>query len=574
MISPRWARLALLALLQATAATAALSPEQEAARLGKVLKPIPDDVWNTVAGERVTQTYEIHEGDTLSEISARLFGDPKYWPKIWALNNRDITNPHSIKPGYQIAFMPGTGTSLPYVAIQDGNQSRTDQGNNPSSSGQGRDPKSPNRSQEWRKLGHQSWEATDAELPPEIDSHGFDERSKIDYSGATGYELEAVTLSGETPWIGEIVNSRSESVNLSLGDAVYIDAPNGLQIGQTYAITGEPQIIETEGRTGYSYLVMGKVKITGERESRYIGTVLNTNYFVPRGTGLMVLPPKIRQIKPIPGPKPLTATLFVNNSLSTYVTAQHKQVILNRGTKDGITPGMVFRAYQKEDPVTAESIARSNSLYVGDIMVIQASPDFSSGIVLSSRAPMNDRTPAYLLTDISDLNGRTDLSTEVGPPAEEPVAEPETLPENLAPETPESDPNADLMAPPPEDPSMEMPLEGMPETAPEETPPMDAPLPEETPPMEAPPSPEALAAPPPETQALRPKDELDQLDEMDTDESLRDDEQRELKQLENWKKNPPESTASAPEAPLPEVAPDAAPIPEPEAPLPESLDGS
>src|SRR4051794_1212948 len=69
------------------AAPAGPSPEKESIFLAKHLKPILDEDWKNIAGPRIVEKYSIVQGDTLFDISKRLFGDAKYWPKIWAINN-------------------------------------------------------------------------------------------------------------------------------------------------------------------------------------------------------------------------------------------------------------------------------------------------------------------------------------------------------------------------------------------------------------------------------------------------------------------------------------------------------
>src|SRR4051794_20218852 len=88
------------------------------AQAAKHLKPISDEKWKSIAGSKLTESYSVLKGDTLSGISRQLFGDPKYWPKIWAMNNNQIKNPHRIVPGNLIAFSPPTGNSLPEVSIE------------------------------------------------------------------------------------------------------------------------------------------------------------------------------------------------------------------------------------------------------------------------------------------------------------------------------------------------------------------------------------------------------------------------------------------------------------------------
>ena len=141
--------------LPALAAPTTETPEKETARIAKFLKPIPDDEWKQIAGSQLNGGYEITRGDTLSGISKRLFGDPKYWPKIWSMNNGSITNPHLIRPGNSITFLPGTGTMLPSVAIEEsqGQTTATD-ASDPVFTHSG-------RSREWQELPHQTWERSE-----------------------------------------------------------------------------------------------------------------------------------------------------------------------------------------------------------------------------------------------------------------------------------------------------------------------------------------------------------------------------------------------------------------------------
>ena len=80
---------------------------------------ISDEEWKKIAESQLEQTYTIAKGDTLYDISKRLFGDPNYWPKIWALNGANIPNPHLIYPSRVLKFSPGTTTSLPSLEVRD-----------------------------------------------------------------------------------------------------------------------------------------------------------------------------------------------------------------------------------------------------------------------------------------------------------------------------------------------------------------------------------------------------------------------------------------------------------------------
>ncbi len=80
------------------------------------INPTSDDVWGA-ASSKAAQVYDVQKGDTLFTISRTLFGDPQFWPKIWALNNGGITNPHNIAPGTKIYFYPGDGGAAPSMSV-------------------------------------------------------------------------------------------------------------------------------------------------------------------------------------------------------------------------------------------------------------------------------------------------------------------------------------------------------------------------------------------------------------------------------------------------------------------------
>ncbi|OQW53478.1 MAG: hypothetical protein A4S09_07715 [Proteobacteria bacterium SG_bin7] len=79
--------------------------------------PISEESWKKVVGKRRKETYKIQSGDTLWDISRTLFGDPFFWPKVWAVNE-DITNPHFVRPGLALNFYQGTISDEPVIDIK------------------------------------------------------------------------------------------------------------------------------------------------------------------------------------------------------------------------------------------------------------------------------------------------------------------------------------------------------------------------------------------------------------------------------------------------------------------------
>lgn len=425
----------ILTSLTLTPAWAALSPEAETLSVSKKLKPISDEQWQSIAGIRVSESYLIEKGDNLWEISKRLFGDGNYWPKVWAINNGSITNPHLVIPGKAVVFSPGSGSSLPSVAI--GNETESTPNNLAQfESGIRVDLPTGSRSSEWKKLPRQAWEQINVTLPPEVDPQGFDRRNRVTFSKSSGFELGAYVFNDELDVISEIKNSGSPANGLTLADEIYLerdeDAP--LEVGKEYTVTQKPTVLSGDGNTGYVYENRGTIRVIGEREDLYIAQIVSARIDLRRGDLIVGLFERVGDPNPIPGPEPLEAELFVDPVYSTSTTAEHKLVFINLGSEDGIQPGMVFRAYDDRDSSNGEFISDSNIVGIADFQVVQTSEEFSAAVVRTSTKTVEKGVRVVLLTEVSDLIQKFGETEKTAPPQE--TLEPE---EDLESEVPSSE---------------------------------------------------------------------------------------------------------------------------------------
>lgn len=369
-------------------------------------KPVSDETWRAIAGKTNVEKYTVVPGDTLSSISQKLFGDAKSWPKLWALNHPTIANPNWIKPGATILFSSGTGNSLPSLELT---QAPVQSDKIKTSSAAAEDePKAKRRSDEWKRLNRQDWETVSVALPAEVDAQGFDRRNKVRFRNTNGFELPALAATQEIEPLGKIIGSRSEGAYLTVEDIVYIQSDGNLNIGETYALTNEPTVLKSDSsdREGYSYLMAGKVKILSVKDGLFVGKILTNRELVSRGTFLMKMPPRANMVDPVGAGAAVEGRLMLDMSNSTTTTAQHKQVFIDRGSQDGVSVGNVFRVYQHHDPSNERKITESDFIVTADILVVQVTEQFSSGIVIRSLIPVQQDSRVVLLTDVSDLRSR------------------------------------------------------------------------------------------------------------------------------------------------------------------------
>lgn len=483
-------------------------PEAETLRAASALKKISESEWENIAGSQLQAEYAVEKGDTLTGISKRLFGDGKYWPKIWAINQGQITNPHLIRPGSRILFRGGSLSELPQVLVADASGQSSSLSDAPADDIVHKLPDG-----EWKRLPHQAWENVELQLPPSIDPNGFDLRSKVSFGKAKSWDAPSVTSSEKLATLGKIQGSRRDAENLISKDIVFIAADADLVPETVYAITSGPEDIEGSelGRSGYVYPITGQVRIIGVRDRVFIGEITNTTSLMRRGDQLIPLPATISTPRPIPGPEALSATLLENPEIGNHLLAQHQLVYVDRGSKDGIAPGMIFRAYSKTDPLTGDELSDLNIVVHSDVQVIQTSEEFSLAWVLrSSGLDLRAGQPLVLLTNVTEFGeqrgfegakapespqdmdelDRLDDGSELTDEQKKELKQLEEWRNNPAP------PPGDLPPPPPVSetaPSDLPPPPPVPETAPNDFPPS----PVETAPLEAPTSGDALPPLPP-----------------------------------------------------------------------------
>lgn len=530
---------ALSALYRAETVFAAVDRESESARIAGGLRAYSDQDWAQIAGEKSSEKYEIARGDTLWSISARLFGEPKVWPKIWEINNTDILNPHMIEPRMNLVFNAGSALSLPTLSLKSTgvttvtNHYKIEKEDRP---GPIWDEKTRMPGNEWKYLPRQSWENVQSNLPANIDKDGFDAKNRIYLrKPATGLELSQTVACNPIQPLGSIVGTRSLTTFVHRGSEVTIRSAGApLQIQGIYSMLGnDPMKIQSGARSALSYEVVGKVKIIGVTDGTYIGEIFSARSPIARGA---VLVPEIKRIEnraPVPGPANVKGSLISDRRTSAFMSGPNKWVYIDRGTQDGVGKGMIFRIFQNIDPKSGKPLTLKESFVQGDVQILQGCENFSVGMFVWSRGEVPERYEGRLLTNVSDekirfyfdQNASSIRSAELPPVAPfNPIDDLPPPPIKEAIVGPSINP--DLLVPLPPAPESELLPEPPTEVAAPELP---APPFEELPPV-APPAAEAAPLVP----SLE-DDGKDWLDALDNHQNLRSEEENELLQLEQFR---------------------------------------
>jgi hypothetical protein len=69
----------------------------------------------------LSENYKIQKGETLWSLSQMLYGDGNYWPRVWS-QNRELTNPHLVRPGHHLQFLMGSEDDTPAFRFSEDNE--------------------------------------------------------------------------------------------------------------------------------------------------------------------------------------------------------------------------------------------------------------------------------------------------------------------------------------------------------------------------------------------------------------------------------------------------------------------
>ncbi len=342
--------------------------------------------------------YEIQKGDTLTNIAIAKYGNIEKWKEIFELNKGQIRDPHWIYPGQRLRLMPEEKMTLVASAKNQAISSL---------------PRSRKRSQEWRLLPKQHWERFIFQKDPYIDPTGFDRRSNVGTRFSNQTIVPMTIAPDRIPVSGEITGSRSDYSQLTLGETALIRADDPIQVGTVYSVTSGPEKLSSsrDGRVGFAYPILGKMKIIGVRDGMFIGTVVAIYHPIERGNLLI---PEVRSI-PIPRakecPSPLHASAMFPKIDEKALQGQLKLLFIDVGTQDGVKPGMIFRHYLNADPYTKSKFPTRDFMIESEVIVLNAGEQFSIAMILQSRSGIRNEDELVGLIDLKDFDRNQGLQS-------------------------------------------------------------------------------------------------------------------------------------------------------------------
>ncbi len=353
------------------------------------------------------ETYKVNPGDTLSQIAEHTYGNYIKWHDLYTWNKKILTSPNLIYPGQRLKLLQGDDLNL-YTQ----NNVTDMKGHRATDAGPMTLPRS-TRSTEWQLLPLQSWERFAFQKDPLVDPNGFDRRSKVGRRFSNHTVPSMIVRSDRLAIAGEIINARSQYERVFLGEQVFIRPDEQLQVGNVYSITAGPETMPSrhDGHVGFGYSLMGKIKIVGVRDGTFIGTVIALQKPIQRHHLLI---PEIKDysiLAPVASATAINGHIQVTTDEKDSQIFEGRTVFIDAGSEDGVKPGMIFRKYLHEDPLTLEPITSRDFLIESELTILDVQEKFSTALIIRSHSAVHQGDEVISLTDLSDFNKNTGMQS-------------------------------------------------------------------------------------------------------------------------------------------------------------------
>lgn len=356
----------------------------------KVETPIEN--WEKIVGSRKSEVYVVQSGDTLWDISKTLFGDPFFWPKIWALNKETIYNPHEIDPKMNIRFFPGSEGLVPSLSMVN----KGDAPEAPPEDTINKSQKDSAEKKEEESAGPKDRKVSFGTTPIPKSFPDYFVRSPRNEKSITLEErefkqvepsvsLEFVLKEAEIEGAGKIAETEMGSKSAAIYQYIYVKLNEGNAQHYTVLKPSKDLIdVSNPERTVHLYEVQGEIEVLNRvnaEENVYRAIVKKARAFVSSGS--ILIPGSMRTVTAEAGEEVSSAQAqIIGNLNDNRLVAKNTFVVINQGASSGYTQGKVLPIYMNTNNRNEKSLVTENQQKIGKIKIVDASENYSVGYVL------------------------------------------------------------------------------------------------------------------------------------------------------------------------------------------------
>jgi hypothetical protein len=361
-------------------------------------QPTSDDQWARVFNDQKPRIYSVNRGDTLWDVSKILFADPLFWPKIWSFNTDSISNPHEIKPGWKLQFLPGTLDQPPALVVVE---------------------------VEGKKLPNSLKDfPPKASLPPSLPEYEFNlplpERvifQRLDKSASSRpliMPLPVEIFDTKPERVGEVVEFDEGASMASESRDIYVRLNSGLSIGKY-------SIIKSINKSRHGFVVVygGEINVTekiNDGDNIFRAQVSKLINPMELGDDLILgnLPDVNIDETPLARESPLIRIVGGYRSPTDSIFAAYSFVFLDGGADIGLTEGESINIYQNPKIRLSKTKIKKAYRLVGQLKLLKVGKRATTAYVLNANTEIIEGDFAGILkNDSSSGNSEGSDSEEL-----------------------------------------------------------------------------------------------------------------------------------------------------------------
>ncbi len=318
---------------------------------GLVRPRLVREQWLDIIGARQNENLTIRRGETLWGISAREFGDPFLWRKLWQINDF-IVNPHEISSGAILKYYregsdgaPERVVRVPYVKLSPGGATDLD---------------------------------NDTMFATPI-------RNRY-------YAPLVVAKDGD--FLGEISGGYTVQETFAELDEIYLDLYNSdqVRIGDKFTVGKFDRELMDRSEAGAPLVgslmrLVGEVRVVGLGENLVKAEITHMAGTMQRGDKLLNPQQAVKWSAIYNPPDNFTCRVVMGDQPDRKIFAQGDLVLLNKGSEDGMKSGYLFRVFRDTDPRT-ESPYDVEPDFGGEVQIVYVSELASIGYILRNKVPI------------------------------------------------------------------------------------------------------------------------------------------------------------------------------------------
>ena len=326
--------------------------------------PTPGTMRQVADGE-APETYIVQRGDTLFDICDQLIDEKSYWPKLWSLNP-SIKNPHFIFPSTKLRFYPGDSETPPYLQVVneddvvpidkgslDESELVADTVPPPAAPAAEAVPEAP-RSSVIEVVGPDQLNGDLAEA--------FMDAGQSYRNNESSVEVPGFIFAEEKEPKGIVLGGRYGEISLAAGQRATIESEEGLRDGSLLTVLRKSKKIvdpEAEDFVGNLYYYVGTITVIKQIEQGLYSAQVESTRLSIRPDDLVVDYISVKRSVPLDIVGVPRSEIDSNIVAFEYdeqvMGAQGQTVFIDRGSQDGVSPGMYLSIYQTPRNLSPDS---------------------------------------------------------------------------------------------------------------------------------------------------------------------------------------------------------------------------